>query len=180
MSQDAHMLRNEAFFALIKEPNAANYRALYTLITQSPEYVPYTTELQTLRALYQEKFYEDCLEKFKSMMPNWMLSPYAHQIACLAAKHLGNMQMAQMEMHIAQSCSDGLLASGDGSRERPFLVTHTEDERAALDRLEKQSRQQALIQKDGRHLDCISCADGSVVWFDVTALMVRQEALTRR
>ncbi len=178
MTQEAeHAARIKAFFDLVKAPGDATYRAIHALVTASPRYSPYANDLGTLNGLYAEKRYEECLRKFRQMMPNWMLSPTAHQIACLSAHHLGDEETARMEAGIAESCLQGLLATGDGSHERPYLVSHVEDEYDALRRLGKQLRQQGMIEEEGRHFDCLSCEDGTDVWFDITVMVTHPRAL---
>ncbi|MBN1205474.1 MAG: DUF4919 domain-containing protein [Myxococcaceae bacterium] len=173
--QEEDRKMQQALLALVVKPGEATYRALHTLITDHPEYAPYSDDLKSLEVLYQEKRYEEIRQKLREMMPNWMLSPAVHQLACLTAKHLGDEKTAQFELQLAEACLQGLLASGDGTPERPYPVTHVEDEFDVLRHLNKSRKLQSLVSREGRHFDLMACEDGSEVWFDITALITHQK-----
>lgn len=73
-----------------------------------------------------------------------------------------------MELMTGNACIEGILASGDGSQERPFVVTRTSDEHDVIDYLAKQPKRQSLTHNGSSHLDLIECTDGTEYWFDIT------------
>jgi hypothetical protein len=101
-------------------------------------------------------------------MGNLMLSPRAHQLLGFLHHKLGDEQRANMEMMIGIVCVEGILTTGDGSQESPYLVLRTSDEYDVLEHFEKQLQQQSLLHRDGRNFDRIECTDGTTYWFDIT------------
>jgi hypothetical protein len=79
MAQDRSIsdAMRHALAELAINPGEATYRKLRALILNHPGYVPYSEDLRTLSSLYGEKRYEQVLEKFRDMMPDWMLNPSA-------------------------------------------------------------------------------------------------------
>jgi leucyl aminopeptidase len=55
-------------------------------------------------------------------MSNLLLSPRAHRLLSFLYAKEGNEEAAAMEFEIAETCIQGILATGEGSRENPFLV----------------------------------------------------------
>jgi hypothetical protein len=103
------------------------------------------------------------------LMPNWLLSPRVHFLLSTAADKLGDADMARREQYLAKVCLRGLLASGNGSEELPYLITHLPDEYDVLDALGKEMTGQRLVRSGPGACDVIACADGTEVWFDITA-----------
>ena len=61
------------------------------------------------------------------------------------------------------------MATGDGSPERPFVVTHASDEYDLLAcPLKTESKSQSSKHKSGRWYDVLECANGKTYWFDIT------------
>lgn len=163
-------------------PGAVTYRRIFDLVVAHPSYSPYSDEIHDLTKLYEDKRHDDVAELVSSMMPNWLLTPSVHKIACLAAKHRGDDEGAAIEMKIAVACIRGILASGEGTREAPYLVARVRDEYEVLSHLEKQLKRQSLVQDGERSLDCLKLTDGGELWFDITAakrhLQKQMERLT--
>ncbi|MEZ6057487.1 MAG: DUF4919 domain-containing protein [Planctomycetaceae bacterium] len=152
----------------IQSPDRDSYLAFRRKIIESNSYEPYSDEIDTAGELYEQEKIEEARETLQSAMPNLMLSPRAHQLLGFLHHKLGNEQAAQMEMMIGHACTEGILASGDGSKDRPFIVSRTSDEHDVIDHLGKQLKQQSLSHSGDSHLDLIECTDGSEYWFDIT------------
>lgn len=103
-----------------------------------------------------------------ALMPNWLLSPYIHVFWSMVANQLGNQKASEMEMFIAQMCLKGILSTGDGSPEHPFLVTRTLDEYDVLRNMNKELEMQSLVKTDGKLMDYLRCKDGTEIVFDIT------------
>ena len=71
-------------------------------------------------------------------------------------------------MLVAATCCEGILATGDGTKEKPYLVTRTSDEYDILQYLDKQFGGQALVSDGDRNFDVMTCSDGTELWFDIT------------
>jgi hypothetical protein len=167
----------ESFVAFITDPTPENYLAVRQAVVTHPDYHPYGDALRDLRAAYEAGQFARVPELFVAHIATLLLSGEAHFIAALAQDKLGHDDLSQMEKFLAFRCVSGILGSGDGSRDRPYLVTGTADEYDALNALSKESRGQSLHREDdGRALDRQQ-VDGGDVWFDVTAPLA---AMSRR
>ena len=88
----------------------------------------------------------------------------------MAAEGLEDAAKAKAEREAAAKCVEGVLATGDGSADKPYLVTRVSDEYDLLRHLKKARTTQGLRHKDGKAFDVMSCTDGTEVWFDITAV----------
>jgi len=158
----------DAFFAFVSDPTPEHYLAVRRALVSHPDYDPYGDGLRSLRDAYEADEFGRVPELFAEQVPTLLLSGEAHFILALAHEKAGNDEHCQMEKFLAFRCVSGLLGTGDGSRERPYLVTSPADEYDVLNALSKQSTMQSLHHEpDGRVLDC-QRVDGGDVWFDVT------------
>jgi hypothetical protein len=87
---------------------------------------------------------------------------------------LGDDLEARQRRAAVQACLRGLLATGDGTRKSPFLVTYLTDEADVMRALDQTDiRCQQLVETGSKRCDVITCHDGSDIWFDVTRLLAR-------
>lgn len=110
------------------------------------------------------------LEALQRLMPGALLSPAAHAALAHALARTGRPDAAARERRLAEASLAGILATGDGSRERPWSVLRVSDEYDVLRSLRRRSVEQSVERDGRRHLDHHVCDDGSDVWFDVTEL----------
>ncbi|MCE5266290.1 MAG: DUF4919 domain-containing protein [Planctomycetaceae bacterium] len=158
------------FEAFVKEPTKDSYLKVYRALTTSKDYGPYTLDLEDVDKLVQDQKFKEARTRLKKAMPALILSPRAHQIASRIAAALGDKAIAAKEAKLAETCIQGILSTGDGSRESPYMVTRVSDEYDVLRHLKKTLGQQAVLHQDGKSLDKIDCDDGDEICFDVTAL----------
>lgn len=164
----------ETFFAFVADPTPENYLAVRRAVVTHPDYDPYGNALRHVRDAYEAGEFARVQSLFAERVPTLLLSGEAHFIVALAHEKLGEDDLCKMEKFLAFRCVSGILGSGDGSHERPYLVTSTADEYDALNALSKQSTMQSLHQEDGRVLDRQQ-VDGGDVWFDVTDAFAAME-----
>ena len=100
--------------------------------------------------------------------PNLLLSPRLHLLAGLAERKLGNDENADTELAISRQCLAGILSTGDGSQQSPFLVLRTSDIYDVLDHLNKEPQTQSLVHRGERSFDVMRCQDDSEYWFDIS------------
>lgn len=112
----------------------------------------------------------DGLEALQRLMPGALLSPAAHAALADALARSGRREEAARERLLAEASLAGILATGDGTRERPWSVLRVSDEYDVLRSLRRRSVQQSVERDGRRHLDHHVCDDGSEAWFDVTEL----------
>lgn len=170
-----HGIMRSQLMALMKESTADNYRALHSLVVQHASYAPYGNTLEVLEAALSAGDFDLVAKQLPEAMPNLLLSPRVHKIAWALHRHTQDEQAAGMEMALYTACVEGMLATGDGSQARPYLVCHISDEYDLLRHLKREVRQQRKMVDGSRHFDVVACADGGDVWFDVTAAASRLE-----
>jgi hypothetical protein len=157
----------------LQEDTLENFLSLRKAVAESAAYDPYADDLDTAEALLEQGQLEELAERLLSAMGNRILNPSAHMMASFVFRKLSDEQRADTELGLARVVLEGILSTGDGSQERPYLVLCTADEYDVLERLGKQVSQQSLVEKDGKHFDRHACQDGTEVWFDVTTQLSR-------
>ncbi|MGO9110451.1 MAG: tetratricopeptide repeat protein [Thermoguttaceae bacterium] len=158
-----------AFSALMEKPTTANLQAVRGLLGADRTYAPYSDDLTQLNKLLHEGKDREVIALFVKSQPNLLLCPLAHRLAAEAAAKIGDKNSAAAEMVFATRCVDGILASGDGSESRPFLIARLSDEgdvlKAAFNtRIQSQG---LVFHGDLRH-DRVIADDGNTYWFDVS------------
>ncbi|WP_425617929.1 DUF4919 domain-containing protein [Anatilimnocola sp. NA78] len=99
------------------------------------------------------------------------LSPRVHYFAAEAHESLGETEQAEMERWVFSACLQGILATGDGTRRKAYIISQLSDEYDVLKLLGLRSEKQHLVQRGSRSYDVLSCADGSQLWFNVSDLI---------
>ena len=163
----------QLFIDFLKSPTKERYVAVYQALTTGQEYNPYGDDLKEIKRLIGKKHYEEARQKLKTAWPSLLLSPSAHQCAATVARTLGDEATADKERQIAEKCLQGILATGDGSRERPYLVSRVSDEYDLIRHLNKRSTTQGLSLDGQRSYDVLNLDDGSQMWFDISAVFAR-------
>lgn len=158
----------EAFLAYIQQPTPENFLAVRSAVLARPDYAPYGDGLRHLRDAYEAGEFAHMKDLFGQHLSSLLLSGEAHFIVALAHEKLGDADAGQMEKYLAFVCVKGILGTGDGSQERPYLVTSTADEYDVLNALSKRPTMQSLHHEPDRVLDR-QTVDGGEIWFDVTA-----------
>ena len=158
----------EQLNAFLQAPSAGGFLRLREAVIESSGYAPYARDLHQANALLKEGKLEEARDHLLSAMANYLLNPGAHQMLAYAHHELGDEQAARFEHAVAAAMMQGILSTGDGTAERPYLVLHTADEYDVLRHLDKRPQQQSLVEAAGKRLDRQQCDDGSEIWFDVT------------
>lgn len=158
----------EQLIQFIQSPDRDTYLTFRAKLIAVDGFDPYSDEILLADELYEKQKIHEARDTIQNAMRNLMLSPRAHQMLAFLHRKLGDEHAAQMEMLIGQACIEGILASGDGSTNNPYIVVRTSDEYDVIESLGKQFKQQALTHKDDKHFDLIECTDGSEYWFDIT------------
>jgi len=159
----------EQFIRFMGSPSCETYLAVREALLALPDYKPYSDELNSIARLLEAGSVAFVQEKISESFPNLLLSPRAHLYLGLAAEKLNDEHSAGMERFIAATCVEGILATGDGSKEQPYLVCRSTDEYDVLQYLGKEFRGQSLVDDGDRQFDVMQSDDGSEIWFDITA-----------
>lgn len=158
----------DRFNEFLKAPSVETYLAVREALIASDGYQPYSNEFDTAGQLYEEGKLSEACGVMERAMSNLLLSPRAHRMLSFLYFKEGNEEAAGMEYAIAESCLQGILATGEGSLEKPFLVVRTSDEYDVLEHFDKKLAQQSLRGGDSKRFDVISCVDGTEYVFDIT------------
>jgi len=145
----------EDLIEFLQEPNRETYLTFRAKIIASDNYSPYSNEFDTATELCEQERIEDARETLQDAMGNLMLSPRAHHLLGFLHHKLENERAAEMELMIGDACLQGILATGDGSKDAPYIVVRTSDEHDIISHLEKQFKQQSLTHVDEKHFDLI-------------------------
>src|SRR5690606_4912356 len=148
----------EVFSKFLQSPDRESYLAVHAVLIASEHYDPYSRELNKIEELIDAGELDTAREQLAAAMRNLLLSPKAHWTAGLIAKQSNDQDGARMAGLVGVRCCQGIVATGDGSKRRPYIVTRVSDEYDVLQYLEKQPVGQALTGIGNRHFDVIRCA----------------------
>lgn len=166
---DLHQLMTD----FLREPTQDHFRAIRSAVIAHPAWHPYAGDIEALQALVKDSRWTDVALRFQHAMPSLMLSPEAHFIAAEAARRNGDENGSELLAFIANALLGAISASGEGTRERPYLVTNVSDEYMILLLQSKQVAAQTLDRAGDRRVDCFRCHDGGEVCFDITDMHAR-------
>ena len=161
-------LTRALLFKFVQSPNRNNYLTIRKIVIELDTYRPYSNELDTAGELYEQAKLKQAQETIGNAIHNLILSPRAHHFLSFLHYELGDVNAAELEMTIGQACIKGILSSGDGSEEHPYIVVRTSDEHDVIEHMGKQIKQQAIVPRGDKYLDLIECTDNSKYWFDIT------------
>jgi hypothetical protein len=159
----------DAFDDFLDRPSTETFLRLRDNVLAAPGYDFYSDGLDELEDLAGADDHAGVLDALPTLMPNWLLSPRVHRLAGVAARQAGDEDRALTEESLARACMTGLLRSGAGTKEKPFRVLHVSDEYDAVEALGKTAAGQRQVVDDDGVYDVLTCADGSELWFDVSA-----------
>lgn len=159
---------NEQFLRFLKAPDSESYLAVRAALVSSEHYDPYSDEMETIDEMLSSGKLAEAREMLLESMPNLFLSPRAHMTLSYIAENASDDEGAQMEGFIAATCAKAILATGDGSKENPYIVVRTSDEHDVVPLLGKQPRSQSLVRDGDRYLDVMRYNDGKEMYFDIT------------
>ncbi|EAQ78284.1 hypothetical protein [Blastopirellula marina] len=166
----------------LESPTSQGFAQLQVEVAAEPDFDPqgsFVFELEAAceRGDFRETYWRTCEMPFA-----WVASPAAHFFAGIAAHEMGCYGEADLERFLFQTMLEGLLATGDGTAEAPYEITHVSDENDILAyysiSLGKNRRVgQQLVRQADRLIDVVYCGDldeaedaAQAIHFDVTNL----------
>lgn len=155
----------------LNNPNKDTFLQLRKQILSMPDYRPYHYYELTAYQLINQQKYAEALDYMADFMANYFLNPGFHLLAAKLLSTSDDHETAQREFMYAQMFLQGILLTGDGTEDHPYLVLHIADEYNVMDYLEKKTAGQALIDHGPKLMDRHDLEDGSTLWFDVTDMM---------
>ncbi|WP_254512945.1 DUF4919 domain-containing protein [Anatilimnocola floriformis] len=136
-------------------------------------------ELQSVAQLLAAGEATAVIEQVHSWKSRAAFSPRAHYFCGEAHALLGELEQAEVERLAFSACLQGILATGDGSRLKPYIISQIPDEYDVLKLLGLTCQKQRLVQRGRRSCDVLTCQDGSSVWFNISDLLTLPAAETK-
>jgi hypothetical protein len=154
----------------ICEPTDANYRRVHQLLCTSPFYSPSTEAVDRMLLHIKNQNTREVINTFEESKNSLLLHPHANLYYSFALSQAGKAEISAVFMTAAKGICKGIQATGNGSRTRPYLVTHESCGKSFAEyHLGKKPISQVVKTVDGRSLCSVTCEDGSIVHFDVSA-----------
>jgi hypothetical protein len=163
----------ENFLEFLKKPTTDGFQCLRQQVAASDRYAPYSNEMDMLMAALCAGEPQTAIDLFWRSFPNLLLSPLAHMMLRQAYLDLKREDEAQGEKAMGRLILKSILATGKGTKKRPYAVMRIEDEKDVLSALKKQAGAQFLMTDKSRVFDLLRCSDGSEVYFDITLMFGR-------
>lgn len=151
--------------AYLTEPSSDHLAELRKQVVASDNYDWQLSPRSRAERWFAAGDHRGLIAELESAMPGGFANPGLHLLLAEAHRKLGDTEAAHREVVLYQAMMSGILATGEGTVDRPWSVLAIADEYDVLQALNKQSVEQSLVKSDGRHLDKHSCTDGSSVWF---------------
>ncbi|UCH84304.1 MAG: DUF4919 domain-containing protein, partial [Candidatus Latescibacterota bacterium] len=158
----------KSFFEFVENPTGAHYRTILDNLAATPEYRPYAGYIEQIQGLLDSEDYEKAYEACQRSKATLLLSPELHMLAGYAAREMGDDELFNLERVITSACVRGILDTGDGTKDEPYVVSVTGDEYFILEVLKKTFESQELVEDGDRYMDLIKTTDGTEIYFDIT------------
>ena len=142
----------QAIDAWVADASQANLAALYAEIQRQPNY-QVSPDFSGAATAVRSGDHADAIERLEAMMPGAFLSPLAHSLLADAYDARFRFSDAVRERALARAALAAIGGSGDGSRERPWVVLRITDEYDLLAALGERSVRQIPLEAGGRAVD---------------------------
>lgn len=156
--------------AHLADPTPETLRPLRDAVRAAPGFDPDLRVRTQASALLREGRFADAADAVEATMPGSLFSPAAHAMLATALGRTGRTSAAHRHARLARAALDSILATGDGTAERPWSVLRISDEYDVVDNLGARPSGQGLLSDGPRRLDRIACQDGRSFHFDVTGV----------
>ena len=163
----------ETFLEYLKKPSVELFLAVRQKVAESDRYLPYSNEPIELAFILSSGDPQAAIEYFWRTFPSLLLSPSVHLTLSRAYNSMGKENEAAFEKALAFQLIKSILATGKGTKKKPYAVMRISDEWDVLAALRKQAGPQFLMMGGPRVLDLLQCLDGSEVYFDITLMFGR-------
>jgi hypothetical protein len=152
----------------LADPTPETLEPLRDAVRSAPGFDPELRVREQAAALLREGRHDDAVTALEASMPGSLLSPAAHAMLATALRHTGRPEGAARHARLARAALEGILATGDGTAERPWSVLRISDEYDVVDSLGTRPVSQGLLVDGARRVDRVECQDGRTLHFDVT------------
>lgn len=171
-----HRLRTEAaerFAQFLAEPSPQGYLDFYSYLVAHPLFDLVSVDYERAEQAFLGEQYEDAAKIIEASWPNFLLMPQAHFLLTGAYKRLGSIERAKRHSEIGKLIITSILATGDGTKQKPYLVTRLETEKDVLRELGKETSNRRRVTDGDRSFNVYTLPDESEIWFELTAVLKR-------
>ena len=168
----------QAFETYLDSSTPPNFIRLRQAVAASLAYHPNDDNRRDAEDLLEAEKWDEALRLLMADMENCFLTPRCHFLAAFAAQKFGDEKKARIENSIGAVLMEAILASGDGTKSRPYLVSRITDEYDVLQYLEKSLKRQSLMSNENGTFDVMECTDDTEYWFDISMLFNRLNELS--
>ncbi len=161
----------QEFARFLELPGRATFLAARAVWLQQKVTLLTPADLQAAAELLSAGDAQAVINLVHSWKSRAAFSPRAHYLAGEAHAQLAQWEEAESERLAFSACLQGILATGDGSSRKPYVISQIPDEYDVLKLLGLVCVKQRLVQRGRRACDVLTCADGSSVWFNISDLL---------
>ena len=149
----------------VRHPDDERLHALRKAVTRSSSFDPDLELHSAMAPLLRRGDHVAVVTGITEQMPGAALNPSAHRLLSFALAALGERAASEREALMSRLSVSSVLATGDGSHERPWSVLRVADEYDVMRAKGVTPRRQATRTVDGRVVDVHEVVDGPDVWF---------------
>lgn len=154
--------------AHLADPTVETLEPVRDALRAAPGFDPELRVREQAAALLRDGRPDDAVAALEASMPGSLLSPAVHAMLATALRRTGRAGAAARHARLARAALDGILATGEGTAERPWSVLRISDEYDVVDSLGTRPVSQGLLVDGPRRIDRLECQDGRTLHFDVT------------
>lgn len=151
--------------AYLAKPDESTLRDLRRAVVASPTFDPDLNLRVTLGPALRDGDHAEVAERLAALMPGAALNPTAHRMLSFALATLGDDAGARREAMMSRLSVSSVLASGDGTEDRPWSVLRVADEYDVLHAQQLTTTGQSASAESGRLVDRHVIDDGRTAWF---------------
>lgn len=151
--------------AYLEDQDGERLARLRGAVVGSTSFDPDLDLVGELGPLMEQGRHREVVDAVTARMPGAALNPTAHLAMSAALEALGDGRAAERESIMARVAVSSVLATGDGTEERPWSVLRVADEYDVMRAQGITPVGQSVRGVEGRLLDRHETADGGAVWF---------------
>lgn len=155
-----------------EQPTRENYLAVLQRLREVGEPSVTPAEIAALSAQLAVANDSAALSAIQRLPKSAAFSPRVHYLAAEFCDRVGDQRRAELERFLFSACLTGLLATGDGTLARPYVVCQVSDERDILLALGEISAELKVLTRGQRTLDRHRCESGREICFDCSQALL--------
>lgn len=151
-----------------KAPNHLSFLELRQLVIESEKYDPDSITLLEAVEAKESGDPQRAIDLLIESHENFLLTPFFHFYFADLYKSIGDEEGYISSTGLGVACIDGILSTGNGTEEKPYLVLRISEEKDILNVLGHEPITQSIVRKEDKHFDVFECEKGLKYWFDIS------------